>query len=243
MIIYLLEIKNRFFFVLVSFVSVLFISYFYKEILLFLILKPCSIKDMNSNLGIFYFIFTDLTEILTVYIKLILFITAQITIVYFIYHCFIFFSFALFKKEYRFCSNLVLTCFAIWLFSLIIINYYLIPLSWKFFFSFHTAVSTKFISLHFEPKLKEYLNFCLSIYYNFILYSQLFVLLFIVNSTYNYNITLIKKYRKFYYFIFVVFSTFVSPPDIFSQLIISFGLIIVYEFSIIILIIQKLLIR
>lgn len=243
MIIYLLEIRNRFFFVLVSLFSVLFISYIYKEILLFLILKPFSIKDMNSNLCIFYFIFTDLTEILSVYLKLIFFITAQITIFYFIYHCFIFFSPAFFKKEYSFCSNLIITCFTIWLFSLIIVNYYLIPLSWKFFFSFHTIVSAKFISLHFEPRIKEYLSFCLSIYYNFILYSQLFVLLFIVNSNYNYNIKLIKKYRKFYYFIFVVFSTFLSPPDIFSQLIISFGLIIVYEFSIIMLIIQKLLIR
>lgn len=244
MIIYLVEIKNRFFFVLILLISVLFMSYIYKEILLFLVIKPFSVKDINANLDIFYFIFTDLTEILSVYLKLISFIAVQLTIFNVSYHCFIFFSPALFKKEYNFVSTLVITCFTIWLFSLIIVNYYIIPLSWQFFFSFQSMISTKFISLHFEPKIKEYLNFCLSIYYNVILYSQLFALLFIINLNYNYNnIKLIKKYRKFYYFIFVVFSTCVSPPDILSQLIISFGLIFVYEFSIIIFIIKKLLIR
>jgi Sec-independent protein secretion pathway component TatC len=47
----------------------------------------------------FYFIFTDVTEVFTVYMNLIFFLGNQILLLYFIYHFFIFFSPALFNVE------------------------------------------------------------------------------------------------------------------------------------------------
>lgn len=242
MIKYLLEIKNRLVFVTISLVFTLFVSYLYKEILLFLIIKPGTILNVNSDLFIFYFIFTDLTEVFSVYLRLVFFITTQFTVFYLIYHCFIFLNPALFKTEYYLYKNILITCFLTWFFSIIVSKYLLIPLSWAFFFSFQNFISNKFISLYFEPKINEYLNFCLFLYYSCIFYCQFFVVLFITISNYNNGLISVKKYRKFYYFGFFIFSTFISPPDVFSQLILSISLIIIYEFSVIVIILKSYLI-
>lgn len=243
MIKYLLEIKNRLIIILLSLFFSLLICYIYKEILLFVFIEPGEAIKVDSDLPILYFIFTDLREIFFVYLKIVSFISIQIIIFYIVYNFFIFVSPALFKKEYFFYKKLLITCFLSWVFSLLLSNYFLIPLSWHFFFSFHTFISANFISLHFEPKVMEYLNFCLLIYYTCILYCQLFVVLLAIVHYFLDNVHLIKKYRKFYYFIFVIFSTITSPPDVFSQVIASVSLMIAYEFSILRLIFKKLLVR
>lgn len=97
---------------------------------------------------------------------------------------------------------------------------------WNFFFNFQKAGS---INLHFEAKLSEYLNFYIQFYYIFIFYSQIFTLLLFFFNYINANSSLIKKFRKIYYYFFVLFSTFVSPPEIYSQICISLVLIFFYE--------------
>ena len=67
---YYLEIKNRFLLLSLTWVSTILVSYFYKEILLFISIKP---SICNNNSIIFYFIFTDVKEVFSVYIKLIFF--------------------------------------------------------------------------------------------------------------------------------------------------------------------------
>lgn len=243
MIKYFLEIKNRVTLIAITLLFSLFVSYSYKEILIFLFIKPNKTVNMDFDLPVFYFIFTDLTEVFSIYLKIISFINIQVTILYIIYHCFIFFSPALFKKEYYFYRKLIITCFLSWFMSLLLSRFLLIPLSWQFFFSFQSFISNKFISLYFEPKVSEYLNFCLFIYQNCILYCQFFVFIFFIINHFIYSINIIKKYRKFYYFSFVIFSTVISPPDVLSQFVISITLIVIYELSIIKLILKKFLIR
>jgi sec-independent protein translocase protein TatC len=39
----------------------------------------------------------------------------------------------------------------------------------------------------------------------------------------------VKKYRKLYYYVFLLFSTLVTPPDLISQIVTTFVLIVLYE--------------
>jgi|YelNatPaOPRAMG01_1025707.scaffolds.fasta_scaffold13647_8 sec-independent protein translocase protein TatC len=243
MVSYLLEIKNRFVFLTISILLTLLTSYYYKEVLLFILINPLSVTNINSDFFIFYFIFTDLVAIFTVYFKIVFFVTIQVASFYLVYQTFAFLSFALYKSEYNLYKNIIITCFVVWVFSLVISYFLLVPISWKFFFSFQSFISNKFISLHFEPKIDEYLNFYLTLYYSCIFYFQLFFILFILIDKYNSSTNSIKKVRKFYYLSFFVFSTIVSPPDVFSQLFISFSLTAVYEVSVLIVIFKKLLVR
>jgi sec-independent protein translocase protein TatC len=239
MINYLLEIKNRLIFFTTSVLLTLLISYYYKEVLLFVVINPFSVTNINSEFFIFYFIFTDLIAIFAVYFKIIFFITVQVASLYLIYQIFAFLSLALYKTEYNFYKKMLITCGVVWVFSLIISYFLLIPVSWSFFFSFQSFISSKFISLHFEPKIDEYLNFYLTLYYSCIFYFQLFFMFFVLINNYNNSTNSIKKVRKFYYLSFFVFSTVISPPDIFSQLFISLSLVAVYEISVLIVIFKK----
>ena len=131
--------------------------------------------------------------------------------------------------------KLILTMF---LFSLLLFNYLFIPLTWNFFLSFQNFIY--FVSLHFETKLDEYLIFYISLYYICVFYCQMFLGFFFVLNYLNANIQSIKKFRKIYYYLFLIFSTFISPPDITSQIFISFLLAFFYEFCVAIFILKTL---
>ena len=79
---YFLEIKNRFFLIFIVWLSIILTSYLYKEIILFSIIQRNISKNINHQIDIFYFIFTDVTEILSVYLKLITFLNLQIICAY-----------------------------------------------------------------------------------------------------------------------------------------------------------------
>src|SRR6478672_4876203 len=155
MIIYALEIKNRLILTFLTWLSLIIVSYLYKETLLFLVLQPNKLFESSANS--FYFIFTNVTEIFSVYVQLAFFLSTQIGFIYFIYHCFNFLNLALFSWEYYLSSVFLKLSFIVWCFSIILANYIIIPITWDFFFSFQRLAFDQCISLHFEAKLNEYL--------------------------------------------------------------------------------------
>lgn len=227
---YFLEIKNRLFLLFIAWISTVFVGYFYKEILLFVIIQPNKFISINEPLTLFYFIFTDITEILSVYLKLVTFLSLQIFFIYTLYHFFLFFSPALFKSEYRNCLFGVKVVSLMWLISLILSNCFLIPLTWNFFLSFQDLTANRSFNLHFEAKLNEYFNFYVSFYYLSGIYCQFFSLLLLYINHTNVNIQIIRKFRKLYYYCFIIIATLISPPEILSQIFISLTAIFIYEF-------------
>ena len=232
---YLLELKNRFILLIVTWGSVILVSYLYKETLLFLLIEPDIFNTFNITSPLYYFIFTDVLEIFSVYIQLILFLSLQVLFLYFLYHFFIFLSPGLFFFEYFYLSFTFKIIISVWALSILISKYVLIPLTWNFFLSFKSLSS---ITLHFEAKLNEYLKFYISFYYLSIFYCQVVTLLLFFFNYASKNISVIKKFRKLYYYFFVLFSTIISPPDILSQVIISLFLISFYEFFIFVVILK-----
>lgn len=239
MIKYFIEIKNRLILVMFSLITFLIITYCYKEILLFLLIKPSLLK--NVNVGIFYVIFTNINEIFSTYAKLIFFLTFQIFGFFLIFHFFNFLFRSFYKKEYLFCVKFLKICFITWICSLYLTDFFLISLTWDFFFYFKTSISYQFISIHFEPKIIEYLEFCIFLYSTCIFYSQFFAILLFIIFYFTNNSKFIKKFRKLYYYSFLIFSTLITPPDIFSQIFLGLSLIFSYELITFIFIFQKFL--
>jgi Sec-independent protein secretion pathway component TatC len=232
MIKYLIEFKNRLFFLILLYLSTSVILYFYKEILLFLLVQS-KWKITNDKSSLYYFIFTDVTEIFSVYIQLILFITFQLLVLFIIYHSFIFFIPALFKKEYNSLKVIVRVIFFTWFLSVLISNYYIIPFSWDFFLSFQNFITDKSFNIHFEAKLSEYFAFYISFYYISFFYLQFSVVIFFCFQHFNKELKNIKKFRKLYYFCFVLVATLLCP-DFLTQLLLSIVLIFMYEFLLLI---------
>jgi Sec-independent protein secretion pathway component TatC len=127
---------------------------------------------------------------------------------------------------------LLLKYFKFLVISIFLLNKILMPLSWVFFkFSRLNPLKKQF---HYFSKqnLTSNFNFYISyiIFVYLILYFFILVALFINNISNDLN--KIKSFRKIFYFIFVMFSTLTTPPDILSQLLLSFVLILNYEIPI-----------
>ena len=225
--IYYLEIKNRFFLLFVCWLCVTFTCYMYKEILLFLFVNFSNYIVLSALKP--YFIFTNVTEIFSVYTQLIFFISNQVLFIKFCYHLLMFLSLGLYRFEY---VNLKFTLKVLvlsWGLSLFLVNQILVPLSWNFFLSFQESNELKTITLFFEAKLSEYFDFYINLYYICLLNFQFFILLTLIINNLSADLSKVKSVRKIFYFIFVIFSTLTTPPDVLSQLFVSSLLIIIYE--------------
>ena len=233
---YQLEIKNRLILLFLGWLSTVLVSYTFKETLLFII----TLQKINNK---FYFIFTNVTEVFSAYTALIIFIGNQILILYLCYHTIIFVTLGLYKSEYKNLIFLLKICFFLFFFSITIFNKILFFSSWNFFLSFQNFLNLKSLTLHFEAKLNEYLNFYFKFYYICILYFQTFLLLILFISYMQNQLKIIKYFRRFLYYIFILVSTLLTPPDVFSQIILSSSIIFSYEILVFSVILKKNLIR
>ena len=96
--------------------------------------------------------------------------------------------------------------------------------------SFQIFDTLKLTTLYFESKINEYFLFYMSLYYICVFYFQIWIFLFIAFDFFNSkNIIRVKNLRKFFYYVLVVFSTLITPPDVYSQMCISLFFIVSYE--------------
>lgn len=241
---YYLEIKNRLLLLFIMWITTVLASYHCKEILLFIMIKPTMIYSKEDFYA--YFIFTDATEIFSVFIDIIIFFSIQVVFLYFIYHVFIFILPGLLKVEYYSLSFFFRITVFIFFLGVIFFNKFLLPLSWEFFLSFQEFVTMKSIVLHFEARLNEYLRFYIRFYFICIFYCLVIVFFIFVFYQVKSDLPLLKKSRKPFYYVFVVISTLLTPPDVFSQCVVSVLIIFGYElilFSFILKGFLKLLVR
>lgn len=236
---YFREIRNRLLLLALTWVSAVLVSYLYKETLLFILTQQnffCQMKDVNE---MFYFIFTDVTEIFWIYITLVFFFSNQIFVCYSLYHIFIFMVSGLYKSEYDYLIFIAKTSMCVCFISIIVFNSLLFPFSWNFFSSFHNFVTLESLTLHFEAKLNEYLTFYIAFYYSCILYFQSFVLLILFLDYIKNELKTVRYFRKTFYYVFVIFSTLITPPDVYSQITLSAVIIFSYEILIFYFLVKK----
>lgn len=221
---YYLEIKNRSFLLLITWSFASIICYLYKETILFSLINLSSyLQTINKEP---YFIFTDISEIFYVYLKLTFFISNQVTLIMFFYHILLFLSSGLYKLEYQKLQYAFKFFLLAWLSSLLLLDNFLIPFSWSFFLSFQ---QTDNISFFFEAKIVEYLSYFINLYYVCFINCQVLAVITLLLNNFSENLKKVRKFRKLFYVVFVIFSTLTTPPDIISQIIMSISLVICYE--------------
>ena len=232
---FFLEIKNRAIINSISLFFIIFQMYSYKHTLLFYVIKPNITSSHKTN---FYFICTNVTEGFISYWQIVLNYWIQLFFIFTILHFFLFFLPGLYQSE----KNLILYCFLVYFIFIFIFifiyNRFVLPFSWSFFNNILDITANndklsqqKILHLFFEIKINEYLNFYFTLYYISLVFTHLlFIVSFKLNILYkNSSFKNIKNYRKKLYFLFFVFSTLITPPDIFSQIIIAFILIFLLE--------------
>lgn len=226
---YFLEIRNRLALLAITWLSTIIICYFFKETLLFIVTKQTICLNSHSQ-ELFYFIFTDVAELFYVYISLIFFVGSQVLFLYLCYNILIFMSSGLYRYEYSYLVFIITTSLFLFIFSVFLYNKFFFPFIWNFFLTFQNLELFKSTTFYFESKIDEYSIFYISFYYVCVFYFQILVILFVVfDFLKTQGITLVRTFRKFFYYFFILFSTLVTPPDVFSQIFVSMCLILNYE--------------
>ena len=223
MIKYFNEIIVRIILISLTWLFSFIICFFYKEISLYFLLKP--LNKLN------YLLITHITEIFLFYIKIITFLANQLTFLLIILHFYFFFFPGFTKKENKKIKLFLFILFIIYLSINLIFYIYIYPISWNFFTNFNKNFynNNSSINFYFEYKLSELLEFFFFLYsILYLIFQFFFFLLIFFKITKNY-LFIIKKYKKIFYFIFFLFSSIITPPDIISQIFLSFILILTFE--------------
>lgn len=214
------EIKNRILLLVINFLFMFSVTYFYKDILVYLVV------DLHY-FNIKYFVFTNVIELFNSYFTVIIFILYQSFLLYLFYSLIVFFCYSLFYSEYYFFLFFYFLNIIVW-FIIMMANYCLIvPCLWFFFKQF---AELSVIDFYFEFSLKECLNFVINLYYSafffhvFIVFGSTFVFLHDVLNEIN-----IKKFRKCIYFIVTFASALLTPPDFFNFMFLNVLLLVMLE--------------
>ena len=225
---YYVELKNRVILLLFTWASLLIICYYLKESLLFIFIN--SNKYYNNLNNIPYFIFTNVDEIFYVYMYLIRFITNQTTGLMLLYQSLMFLTLGLYHSEYVKIKSTITIFVITWICSIFLLKTLVIPFSWSFFLSFQKPNNyLQPASFFFEARIIEYLNYFTNFYYVCLINCQILTLSILLLNKISEKTGMIKRFRKLFYLIFIIFSTIITPPDVISQIIMSLNLILIFE--------------
>lgn len=216
------EIKYRFLYSFLSYIITVVILYLNIDNLLYFIIKPLLNTSYKGE-----FIYTNLIEIVYLYLKVSFISSLFFTIPLFLYQIYNFFSLGLYIKEKYLFRQLCIYIYLIYNIILILYYKYLLPFLWTFLLTFQIQNKNWDISLY--SKITEYFNlFYILYFFTFILILLPTLVLFIFKNDIYDSINILKN-RIIVNIFFIVVILTLSPPDFISQVSIYIPAFIMYE--------------
>jgi sec-independent protein translocase protein TatC len=227
---YIKELIFRVQYFLLSLSLTLILCYVYRNLLLYLLTFSVLSTNNNSNIsGVDYFIYTHPSELLTIYFLVVLYFSGLFLFPFCVWNFLDFLKSSLLSSEYYFLLQLILFLILIISFSNIFCFLNLFPTFWTFFESFNNLSNKINDELNFflELRIQDYFLFLSSFLY--LINICLFFLLFICLFFSLYGIKTLLHWKKLFIFFNIVFATLLSPPDVYSQLLIFVTLTVIFE--------------
>jgi len=226
---YINELFLRAKYFLLSFFLINFLCYYYKNVLLILLSFSLLNSSTTNVIDIFSnFIYTHPTELLKIHFFLILFLSVLFTIPYLSWHILDFLKSSLTFNDYTRICRLLLSL----IIFILLVNsasfFVLLPNIWSFFQNFNTLENaSQTLKFFFELRVQEYFLFVMDFISLVNLFIALGIFLFLIIS--SLGIINLLYWKKLFIFINIVFATLLSPPDVYSQILILITLSIIFE--------------
>jgi len=218
---YFKEFFLRLFYLFFSFFLTFAICFIYKDTILFLFSFFLISEANKLNIGFDHFIYTHPLELVTIFILLCIILSFFTALPFLFWQLLDFLKTGLYIKEL-----FIIKCLIIFfLFFIYFLNFIsliiLFPKIWFFFESFNTmALKNSLLSnsIFFELKLQDYFSFLFDFFFNINLI--IFLVLFLLFFVHYIGLIFLIRWKKLFIFLNIVFATLLSPPDVYSQLII-----------------------
>lgn len=226
---YLKEILFRFQYLSISFILVFFLCFNYKDLLLYLLTEVITSNNINDkSFGVNYFIYTHPSELFEVYLTSIFYFSWLILFPNLLWSLLDFLKSGLIKSEHKHLSKLLIYLSFLVYVSNLFCFFTLFPNFWIFFESFNNFSDPKTnLNFFLELRIQDYFLFLKNFLY--IINACLFSFLCLCFLFYRFGLKNLLAWKKLFIFFNIVFATLLSPPDVYSQLIILLTLTFVFE--------------
>lgn len=219
------EIRKRSFYIGLSWICCFLLSYFYQVELMYILAKP--FLHFQTK-----FIFIDLTEAFYTTLR----ICISFSILCLIPHCFYqFWSFYI-PSRYIFERIYIQKILRVFLFlsflELGFIYIIMFPKVCEFLMMFEIKQFHTLFTIEVSARIQSYLSLVFKFFLvSFFLFQIPFLFVFLYNTQTIQCYSLCKN-RKIIFVLSLLASSFISPPDVFSQLLLTLLFILIYEFLI-----------
>lgn len=216
------ELRER---IIKSFIAVAIgfvVCYGFKEKLFELITRPLiSVMAEGDQL-----IFTGLPEAFFTYLKVAFLAGLILAGPVVIYQFWMFVAPGLYKKERRMMIPIVVLSTLFFIGGALFGYFIVFPWGFQFFLSFASD------SIKALPSMKEYLSFATKLLLAFGLVFELPIVITFLARLGLVTVPFLRKNRKYAVLIFFVGSAMITPPDVVTQIMMAFPLMLLYEISI-----------
>lgn len=223
---YLKEIYLRIFYFIFTFLFLLIIFYNYRYLIIIYLTLPVFSSEAINHLS-----YPDPSKMLTLYLYIIFIFSFILIVPFILFQLLDFLKSSFTKKEYQ--KNK--TIFIFFLIGFFIVNllafHKIIPIFWNYLGDFGNSTRIiKSFNIFLELRIDYYFQFL----FTYWILINIFFLFFTI-ITYiilNTGIVTLFSFRKVFILINIFSSTFLTPPDVYSQLFLLFTLQLFFEFLI-----------
>lgn len=131
------------------------------------------------------------------------------------------------ETERKYSSGGVFISSVLFLMGILFSYFLIVPLTVNFLGTYHVSES-----VHNQISLSSYISTVVSLTFAVGLVFELPILVYFLTKIGMLTPDFMKRNRKYMYVIMLILAAIITPPDMFSQVLVVFPLIILYEFSI-----------
>jgi sec-independent protein translocase protein TatC len=150
-----------------------------------------------------------------------------VSVPYIIYEFWKFIAPALHENERKSSSSFILICSLLFIIGILFAYYLIVPITLNFFGSYQVSETIKN-----QISLDSYISTIITVTLSIGIVFELPILIYFLAKIGLVSIETLKKNRKYTLVIVLIIAAIVTPPDVFSQILVTIPLMILYEVSI-----------
>lgn len=177
-------------------------------------------------------IYTNLTEAFFTYLRVAFFAGVFVTFPVLLVQVWKFVAPGLYQNERRAFLPYLLATPLLFFIGAAMVYFIVIPYAWPFFLSFQSGGGRTVLPIQLEARVGDYLDLVMTLIFAFGLCFQLPVILALMGRVGIVTSGALASFRKYAIVIIFCVAAILTPPDVFSQIILAVPLVGLYELSI-----------